>query len=102
MKMDTDYGRSAEADGLSQAEPEVSALRASIPSAFTIAELAGALANFPSNGKPPMDDLHWELVLLGFVTEHEVKKPCRNCGTALTDYRYFKPTVGGRVFLGCC
>lgn len=76
-----------------------SAVPVGIPSAFTVEALRAALENFPSNGKPPMDDLHFELVILGFIAEHEIKKPCRNCGTSLTDYRYFKLTKGGRVFL---
>lgn len=68
-------------------------------SAYGVAELAAALANFPSDGKPPADDLHFELILLGFIQEHEVKKPCRNCGASLTDYRFLKLTAGGRMFL---
>jgi len=78
---------------------DASPAKPSIPSAFSLEELASALANFPANGKPPMDNLHWELVLSGFIMEHEIKKPCRDCGTSLTDSRYFKLTKGGHMFL---
>lgn len=64
-----------------------------------VEQLLTALVNFPPNGKPVLDGVYWDLVLLGYIAEHEVKKPCKNCGTSLTDYRYFKITQGGRMFM---
>lgn len=99
MDNQQDTGVSAAQTGPSQAEPVVSALRASVPDADRIARLTSALLNFPANGKPALDDNNWDLVLVGFIAEHEVTKPCRNCGQTLTDYRFFKITQAGRLFL---
>jgi hypothetical protein len=62
-------------------------------------ELAAALASFPSNGKPPASEATDMLVLLNFIERREVQKPCRNCGTPLLDYSFFRITGAGRYFL---
>lgn len=62
-------------------------------------ELADALANFPSNGKPPLGDTTTMLVLLNFIERREVEKPCRTCGNPQLDYSYFRITGAGRYFL---
>lgn len=64
-----------------------------------IQRLATKLANWPSNGKPEMDDDVYVLKSHGFVEEREQMKNCRECGTRLVDWRYMKITPAGRLFL---
>lgn len=57
------------------------------------------LANFPSDGKPPIDETTMALIACGFIERQEVQKHCATCGTLRLDYSYLKLTAGGRAFL---
>lgn len=64
-----------------------------------IAAVAELLFNFPADGKLPETEAATDAFVSGLVTEYTVKKPCRNCGTPLTDYSYCRITQAGRFFM---
>lgn len=39
------------------------------------------------------------LIMHKLVENCEVKKPCRTCGTPRTDYRYYRITGAGKLFM---
>lgn len=72
-----------------------------LPCEDTVQSLLAVLTNFPSDGKLRniSQDTIFDLLLAGFIERVEVKKPCKNCGTPLLDYDYFRITGGGKLFM---
>ena len=64
-----------------------------------IAAVAELLFNFPADGKLPETEAATDAFVSGLVQEQRVSKPCRNCGTPLTDYSYCRITQAGRFFM---
>jgi len=64
-----------------------------------LADIIAFLRDFPSNGKPADTDAYWGARVAGLIEEKEITKPCKNCGTPLTDYRYWKISAAGKVLL---
>lgn len=65
-----------------------------------IPAMAKALANYPANGKPDLQDPTVQLLReFGLIEEQHTNKRCPACGTERPDHYWYKITPAGRVFM---
>jgi len=65
-----------------------------------IPAMAEALRDYPANGKPDMQiEVNQWLGEFGLIEEAQTWKSCKTCGHQSIDWRYYRITPAGRLFM---